>query len=202
MKLIFVGPQGSGKGTQAKIVSKKLGLAHISTGDLVRGARGALKKKIDSYIDKGNLVPDKMVFKLLKKKIAKKDCKKGFILDGFPRNIAQAKALDKIIKVDEVIEIFVNDKESVRRIEGRRMCKKCGEIYNINASPKPKSKGICGECGGELYQRKDDTKEALKKRLEIYHNQTKKILNHYESVKINGEQSIAKVTKDLLKILK
>lgn len=201
MRLLFVGPQGSGKGTQSKIISEKLGIPHISTGDLVRGARGELKKKVDSYINKGNLVPDKLMLEILKKRFSKKDCKRGFILDGFPRNIKQAKALDKIVDIDEVIEIDISDKESIKRIEGRRMCKKCGRIYNVNTKPKPKKEGICDFDGSELYQRKDDNKEALKKRLEIYHKETKGILEHYNSVRVNGKMSIDRVTKKILKII-
>lgn len=201
MNIIFFGPQGSGKGTQAEIISEKLGIPHISTGDLFRELKGALKKKVDVYMSKGELVPDELTLEILNKRLSKKDCKRGFILDGFPRDLEQAKLLDKIVKIDRAFEIKISDKESVRRISGRRICKKCGEIYNVNTSPKPKKKKVCGECGGELYQRKDDNEEALKKRLEIYHRETEPILKHYNSVRIDGSQEIEKVTSELLKIL-
>lgn len=201
MILIFVGPQGSGKGTQAKIICERLGIAHISTGDLVRGTGGELKREIDSYIDRGNLVPDELILRILKERILREDCDDGFILDGFPRNLMQAGELDKFVDVDEVIEIAISDEESVRRISGRRGCKSCGAIFNVATSPKPKVEGVCDKCGGELIQRKDDNEGALKRRLEIYHKETEPILRHYKSVRVNGEQSIEKVTGDILRVL-
>ena len=202
MKLVFVGPQGSGKGTQAKIVANKLGLCHISTGDLLRDLKGKLKEEVDSYTLYGRLVPDELVIRVLKEKLFRDDdCKKGFILDGFPRNLNQAEALNKIINIDKILEISISDNESVRRICGRRNCKNCGAIYNINSSPKPIKEGKCDKCGGELFQRADDNENALKKRLLIYHQETEPILNKYTSVKINGEQSIKKVSEDILKKL-
>lgn len=202
MRLIFVGPQGSGKGTQAGILSEKLDIAHISTGDLLRDTKGKLKTEIDSCINNGKLVPDELIIKILKKRILRKDCKNGFILDGFPRNLSQAEALSKIMDIDKVVEITISDKEAIRRISGRRVCKKCDAIYNIATSPKPKKKNVCDECGGKLYQRKDDTKKALKKRLKIYHRDTEKILSYYKSVKIDGEHPIDKVSKGILKVVK
>jgi adenylate kinase len=202
MKLIFVGPQGSGKGTQAKIVSKELGIAHISTGDLLREATGELREEIDSYIVGGNLVPDELILKILKERVAREDCEKGFILDGFPRNMSQAEALDRDMKMDKVIEISISDEESVNRILGRRPCPKCGILWNVRTSPKPKVETICDECGAELVKRDDDNEESLRKRLEIYHNDTEPILEHYDSVRINGEQSIEQVSEDVLKVLR
>lgn len=201
MRLIFVGPQGSGKGTQADIISKKLNIPHISTGDLLRNIGAGLKEEVDSYINKGHLVPDDLILRILNERIMNKDCDEGFILDGFPRNLNQAKELDNIMDVDEVVEIEISDEESIRRISGRRGCKDCGAIYNVATSPKPRTPGVCDKCQGNLTQRKDDNEEALKKRLEVYHNETKKILDRYKSVKINGEQSIEKVTSDILKII-
>ena len=125
MILLFVGAQGSGKGTQAKIISKELNLCHISTGDLLRGTDGKLKEEIDSYINKGQLVPDKMIVKILKQRIKKEDYKNGFILDGFPRNLQQAEEFEKIGKIDKVIEISISDKEAIKRLKGRWNCKKC-----------------------------------------------------------------------------
>jgi adenylate kinase len=197
MNLIFIGPQGSGKGTQAKIISEKLNLCHISTGDLLRNVNGVLKEKIDSYINKGNLVPDELMIKILQSKFNSDECKNGYILDGFPRNIKQAEYLDSIAEIDRVIEISISDSESVKRIVNRQNCKNCGNVYNLITNP-PKKKGRCDKCGNKLYSRVDDTEEALGKRLKGYHRNTELILNHYDSAKVNGEQSIEKVTKDIL----
>jgi len=201
MKLIFIGPQGSGKGTQAKIISKKLGILHVSTGDLIRNNKGELKKEVDSYINKGNLIPDSLMLKILKGRLNRMDCKKGFILDGYPRNIKQSGELDQITGIDKIIEIKISDEESVRRLSGRRSCKKCGKIYNLETAPKPKKNNLCDDCNIKLFQRKDDSPEAIKKRLEIYHEDTEPVLEKYDSVKINGEQNIEKVTKDVLNAL-
>jgi adenylate kinase len=204
MKLIFIGPQGSGKGTQAEIISKKFSIAHISTGELLRNTKGKLKKQTDNYMNKGKLIPDKLMIKILEQRIKKKDCKEGFILDGFPRNIEQAKKLDKITSINKVIEIKISDKQAIKRLEGRRICPKCGANYNLVTSPKPKQKEKCDKCGSKLIKRKDDTKPAIKKRLNIYHKKTESILDYYKDkvIKINGEQSIDKVSKDIIKNLK
>ena len=202
MNIIFVGPQGSGKGTQAEIISEKLKIAHISTGDLLRNVTGDLKDEVRSYIDKGNLIPDDLMLKILNKRVSEEGCRNGFILDGYPRNLAQAKTLDTMIDIDKVIEIHITDEESVRRISGRRICKKCGKIYNVNSSPKPKVEGVCDVDGSELYQREDDNEEALRKRLKIYHEETEPILKHYDSIRIDGNQDIERVTKEILEVLK
>jgi adenylate kinase len=201
VKLIFVGPQGCGKGTQAKVVAEKMDLCHISTGDLLREVQGELKAEVDSFMSEGKLVSDDLIVRILSERIMKEDCDNGFILDGFPRNVAQADELDKIMDVDKVIEIAISDDESVARIGGRRNCLECGAIWNVNTSPKPKEESKCDKCGEELTQRADDNEEALRKRLAVYHNDTEPILEKYESVKIDGEQSIEKVSEDLLKEL-
>lgn len=204
MIILFIGPQGSGKGTQAKIISKKLNLAHISTGDILREAKGELRQEIDSYINKGELVPDELITKILKQRIKEEDCKNGFILDGFPRNLEQTEDLGKILKIDKIIEIAISDKEAIKRLTGRWNCKKCGIAYNIVTQPKPKKEGVCDKCGSALYQRDDDkNKEAIQKRLDIYHNETHPILERYSDfvVKVNGEQSIEKITEDILEVL-
>lgn len=201
MKVIFIGVQGSGKGTQAKLVSKELGVVHISTGDLLRSASGALRKDIDSYIVKGNLYPDEKMIKLLEKRFKKEDCKKGWILDGFPRTVPQAKMLGKITEIDEVIEIDITDKEAIRRLTGRVTCEKCGHGYNLNTMP-PKVKGKCDIDGSKLVKRADDTLPAIKKRIKTFHKETEPILELYESAKVNGEQSVGKVKKAILKVLK
>ena len=197
MKLIFIGPQGCGKGTQAQIVSNKLEICHISTGDLLRGVKGDLKKEIDSYILNGKLVPDEIIIKVLKQRIEKKDCEKGFILDGFPRNKEQAEDLDKIMKIDKIILIDISDKETIKRLSGRLNCKKCGAVFNVNTNPS-KKQGKCDYCNEELFVRDDDKPEAIKKRLEVYHKETEPILKHYKFVKVNGEEPIEKVTKNIL----
>jgi len=196
MKVIFIGPQGSGKGTQAKIIADKQNICHISTGDLLRES-GSLKQETDLYMQEGKLVPDELIIKILKQKIQQPECEKGFILDGFPRNLSQAETLDSITNIDKVIEISISDTEAIKRISGRRNCKNCGAIYNIYTSPKPSQENICDKCGGELLQRADDTEEAVKKRLEIYHKETEPILGKYDSIKINGEQPIEKVSEDI-----
>ena len=198
MNIIFVGAQGSGKGTQAAIISKEIGLAHISTGDLFRNAQGELKKELDSYMLSGKLVPDELVLKMLKERLSKEDCSDGFILDGFPRNLSQAESLDSITNIDKVIEIEISDEESVKRLSGRVSCKNCKAGYNLFTEPKPQNPEVCDKCGGELVQRADDNPEAIRARLKIYHDETEPILKHYPSVKINGEQSIENVTQDIL----
>lgn len=198
MKLIFVGPQGSGKGTQAKRIAKKLGLCHISTGDLLREVSGDLKEEVDGFMSKGGLVPDELIAKVLKKRLSKGVCDSGFILDGFPRNVAQAKMLKGIVEIDKVVEIAISDEESIKRIGGRRGCKKCGAIFNVNTSPRPKVEGICDKCGSELSQRKDDNEKALRERLKVYHEETEKVLKMYTFMRVDGEQSIEKVGEEIL----
>jgi adenylate kinase len=203
MNLLFVGVQASGKGTQAEIISKELGLAHISTGDLLRQVTGELKKEIESYTSKGELIPDVLMLKVLKERLSEEDCKKGFILDGFPRNLEQAKALSSIAKIDIVIEIKISDKTAKERLKGRWNCKKCNIAYNLVTSPRPKRIGFCDVCNSSLYQRDDDKNDdAIDKRIKIYHDETEPILKYYNSIRINGEQTIEKVKEDILKTLK
>lgn len=203
MKIVLLGKQGCGKGTQAKELAKESGFPHISTGDLLRNVSGPLKKEVDSYMLNGKLVPDELIIKLLKERLAQKDAKQGFILDGFPRTAEQAKELDKITKIDKVIEIFISDKEAMNRLSGRFNCKKCGAIFNVNTSPRPKESGICDFCGSEIYQRADDKEEAIKQRLKIYNEESKQLLHYYgkKVITIEGEQDINQVKEDLLKQL-
>ena len=200
MRLAFFGPQGSGKGTQAKILSKILGICHISTGDLLRGTTGDLKKEVDSLINRGNLVPDKLILGILKEKINRSECRKGYILDGYPRNLNQVDDLEKVTGIDYVFEISISDGEAVRRVLGRLNCDGCGTLYNAITN-KPKQNNLCDFCGGNLKKRKDDTEEAIRKRLEIYHRETEPVLARYNSYRINGEQSISEVTRDILDII-
>ena len=204
MIILFIGPQASGKGTQAKIISKKLSFCHISTGDLLRETTGELKKLANSYIEKGNLVPSKIMIRILKERIKKQDCKKGIILDGFPRTLEQADDLDEIMKINKTFEISISDEEAIKRLPGRWSCKKCGLLYNVLTVPKPKQDKICDKCGEDLHQRGDDAnKTAIEKRLGIYHNETEPILERHKDsvIKINGEQSIEKITEEIMKKL-
>lgn len=203
VKIIFIGPQGSGKGTQAKIISEKLNIPHISTGDLFRMLEGKLREEVDSFINKGQLVPDELTVRILKERISKPDCKEGFILDGFPRNIAQAEMLDKITTIDKVILIDISDELAVERISSRLSCKKCGAVFNTITNP-PKRQNICDKCQGELYRRADDNPEAIKKRLETYHKETEPILKKYREIQItiNGEEEIDKISEEILENLK
>jgi len=201
MRIVFLGPQGSGKGTQAEIISEMLNTPHISTGDLLRNSQGDFKKQVDEYMLKGQLVPDELMIKILKERISKPDCKKGFILDGFPRNLSQAEELENSIEIDKYFEIFISDDEAVKRISGRWNCKNCGMVYNVATSINPKVPGKCDKCNGELFQREDDKEEAIKKRLEIYHNETEPIIEKYDVIRINGKQKIERVTHDILEKL-
>ncbi len=203
MIILFIGPQASGKGTQAKIIAEKKGLAHISTGDLLRQATGSLKEEIDQYMHKGELVPDELILKLLQKRMKQPDCKNGIILDGFPRNLKQAEALEKIAKIDRIFEINISDETAKKRLMGRWNCRQCGSSYNIITAP-PKKGKLCDNCNTPLYQREDDTNLAsIQKRLDTYHNETKPILKKFKDkvIKINGEQTIEKITEDILKKL-
>lgn len=187
--IILMGPPGAGKGTLAKQLKEALNLVHISTGDMFREAIKAqteLGVLAASYINKGDLVPDDVTIGLVKERLSQKDCEAGFLLDGFPRTLPQAEALDEIAKsisrpIEAVINLDCDNEELVRRISGRRVCKNCGAPYHI-VTMKPKVEGVCDLCGGPLYQRKDDNEEALKVRLEHYVSETKPLLDFYKKL--------------------
>lgn len=209
MNLILLGPPGAGKGTQAINLAKKLGAAHIATGDMFRQAiaNGTLVgKKAKEYLDKGALVPDEITIEMLLERLAQPDCKNGFILDGFPRNTAQAIALDKALSdrnstIDSALSIDVRDEELMGRLTGRWICRTCQTPYNVKSSP-PKVAGKCDRCGGELYQRDDDKEAVIANRLKVYREQSLPLINYYSPSgrlkRVNGEQSIDRVEKDLL----
>ena len=182
MKLIFLGPPGAGKGTQAAIISEKLGIPTISTGDMLRSAVKAgteLGKKAKVLIDAGQLVPDQVIIPMVAERVAQPDCSKGYILDGVPRTQAQAQALeDAGIHFDHVISIEVSDDEVTRRIMGRRVCLDCGATYHVEVQP-PKAEGVCDRCGSELVHRKDDTVETIRGRLTVYHRETEPLKEFY-----------------------
>ena len=186
--IILMGPPGAGKGTQAKKLIAEFGIPHISTGDMFREAikEGTpLGKLAASYINDGHLVPDDVTIGLVKERLSQPDCEGGFLLDGFPRTLPQAEALQKMTKeisreIDVVVNLDCDNNELVRRISGRRVCRSCGAPYHI-VTLKPKVEGVCDLCGGELYQRKDDNEEALKVRLEHYVQDTKPLLDYYAS---------------------
>lgn len=186
MKAIIFGPPGSGKGTYASRLRAKLGVDVIAMGDIFREIMkedSPLGKKVKQYVEKGLLVPDDVVIEVLKQRLAKSSSKKGFILDGFPRTLEQANALDKIVAIDVVIKLTVPDSIIIERLSTRWICKNCGEVYNIRYL-KPKVEGLCDRCGGQLYQRPDDTAKVIKERIQVYERQTQPILQHYKEKKV------------------
>lgn len=186
MKIVILGAPGAGKGTQAELIAKKYDIAHLSTGEILRNnikAQTKLGKKAQTYVNKGKLVPDDIIIDLMKEKMRSKECKKGFILDGFPRTIAQATALNEIADIDFVLNIDVNPSILIKRLSGRRSCANCGAIYHLLSNPPKKKKGICDKCAGKLYQRDDDKIETVKERLITYNEQTKPLIDFYSSKK-------------------
>ncbi len=186
MNIILLGPPGAGKGTQAGKIIEKYKIPQISTGDILRAAvrEGTeLGKEAQKYMNEGKLVPDSVVIGIIRDRLKEDDCKNGYLLDGFPRTIAQAEELDNILSemnssLDCVISIEVLDEEIIQRITGRRMCKECGAVYHIKYSP-PSKDGICDKCGGNLYQRDDDKEETVRERLEVYKKQTEPLKEYY-----------------------
>ena len=212
MRIILLGPPGAGKGTQAAGIVEKYNIPHISTGDIFRKniKEGTdLGKKAKEYMDQGLLVPDELTVGLVTDRITQKDCEKGFMLDGFPRNVSQAEQLDAFLKeanieLTDVVNIEVDKGILVSRAVGRRICKSCGATYHIEFNA-PKTEGVCNVCQGELYQRADDNEETVSKRIQVYLDETKPLADYYTKkgiiCNINGEQSIDKVFEDIVAAL-
>lgn len=213
MNLLIMGPPGAGKGTQAEVLVKELKINHISTGDMFRNAikEGTeMGKKAKEYMDKGELVPDQVVVGMVRDCLGQSYCAKGFLLDGFPRTLPQAKALDETlqslnIRLDGVINIDVPRERLMARLTGRRVCRNCGASYHVLFNL-PEVEGKCNACGGELYQRSDDNEEAVSNRLDVYDAQTQPLIDYYREKgllkNINGDQDIKKVLGDIVASLK
>jgi adenylate kinase len=212
MNLILMGLPGAGKGTQAERIVGKYGLPHISTGDMFRAAikeETELGKKAKSYMDAGELVPDDVTIGIVRERLGKADCQKGFLLDGFPRTTAQAEALDNLLadmgrRIDAVLYIDVDRDSLLERLTGRRICSQCGATYHITLNP-PKEEGVCDKCGGQLYQRDDDKIETVKTRLEVNEKQQKPLLDFYKKKncleEIDGNQDIDDVFASIERVL-
>ena len=212
MKIIMLGAPGAGKGTQAKMLAEKYGIPHVSTGDIFRANiknQTELGMEAKKYIDQGLLVPDELTVKILLDRVAKDDCKNGYVLDGFPRTIPQAEVLDKAVSelnesIDFAINVDVKDENIIRRMSGRRACLKCGATYHIEHIP-PKQEGICDTCGSELVLRDDDKPETVKKRLEVYHEQTQPLIDYYNKKgilrEVDGSQDMKDVFNAIVSIL-
>ncbi|MEU6946681.1 adenylate kinase [Streptomyces sp. NPDC046332] len=214
MRIVLVGPPGAGKGTQAAFLAKNLDIPHISTGDLFRAniSQGTeLGVKAKAYMDAGDLVPDEVTIGMAKDRMEQADAANGFLLDGFPRNVAQAEALDVVLKaedmqLDAVLDLEVPEDEVVKRIAGRRICRNdSAHVFHVTYTP-PKSEGVCDVCGGELYQRDDDSEETVRRRLEVYHTQTEPIIDYYRAqnlvVTISALGKVDEVTAKAMAALK
>ena len=208
MNIVLMGPPGAGKGTQADVMARNLFVPHISTGDIFRAnikAGTELGQLANQYISKGDLVPDEVTLAMIKDRLAEDDCAKGFILDGLPRTIGQADALEAILaeqgkQLDKVVNIDVPEELLIARLCGRRVCRNCSQTYHLENNP-PTEAGRCDECGGELYQRADDSEETIKNRLEVYRAQSEPLIAYYEQkgllLSINGDQTINNVLMDI-----
>ncbi|MBS7659012.1 MAG: adenylate kinase [Candidatus Bathyarchaeia archaeon] len=210
MIIVLLGAPGSGKGTYASIINRKLGIPHISTGDLVRDeikAGTKLGKEAAEYVNRGELIPDEKILEILKNRVSKSDCVKGFILDGYPRTIKQAEDLSKIANIDIVVNLNVPDEVIIERLAYRLICRNCGAIYN-EKTLKPKKPGVCDKCGGPLYKREDDKPEVIKERLKVYREKTQPLINFYKKtgllVEVKTEKidaSPEEVANEILKVI-
>ncbi len=207
LRIVLIGPQGSGKGTQAQLLAKKYSIPHIEVGELLReeaekGTERGLEAK--KYWAKGKLVPEKITMNIIKEKLLSSMCKKGFILDGSPRSLEQAERLDEIVEINLVLILDITDHVAVKRLSGRKQCHKCGKIYGVEIIPQKKN--ICDNCGGKLEVRLDDTPEVIKKRLLVYHEETEPLIEYYrvrEDVmyKLDASKKIEKVFKEMCEII-
>jgi adenylate kinase len=212
LNLVLMGLPGAGKGTQAERIVEKYHIPHISTGDMFRAAMANgtdLGKKAKEFMDAGALVPDEVTIGIVRERLAEKDCEKGFLLDGFPRTVPQAEALDEILKdqgrsIEFVLNINVDKEQLMARLTGRRICKSCGSTYHLIFNP-PSKENVCNRCGGELYQRADDNEETVLNRLNVNINQSVPLLTFFEEKgilrNVNGQQAIEKVFEDITKLL-
>ena len=208
MNLILLGAPGAGKGTQAEMLIEQLGIPSISTGNMLREAMAngsELGKQVKSYMESGSLVSDDVILSIVAERVAQSDCANGFILDGVPRTLAQAEALDaKGVRIDHVVSIEIDDAVIEGRMTGRRVCTKCGASYHIVANP-PKTEGICDQCGNEVSIRKDDAPETVRHRLKVYHESTEVLKSYYAKqnklVLVNGNQPIMDANRDILRAL-
>ncbi|MDD4910226.1 MAG: adenylate kinase [Candidatus Omnitrophica bacterium] len=211
MRIVLLGPPGAGKGTQAKLLIEYLKVPHISTGDILRETvkgNSDIAAKVREIMNKGELVPDDLVTQMVSLRLKKEDASKGFILDGYPRNISQAKRLDEILTdkpIDAVIYLEASEDVVIQRLTGRRVCKKCGANYHIKNMP-PRSEGLCDACGAELIQRSDDQADTVKKRLDVYLKQTSSLIDYYNNegilLKLSADEDSDVVYRKLIEILK
>lgn len=208
MKISIMGPPGGGKGTQAEILSEKLAIPHISTGAIIRNAireKTQLGILAEDYIEKGQLIPDELAIDMVSHRLREKDCENGYILDGFPRTLPQARAMDEIgIELDCALNLLVADDVIVERLSGRRECKACAAPYHIKYNP-PEKDGVCDKCGGVLISRDDDVPETIRKRLNVYHQETEPLIDFYKEkdllVNVAGRETIEDTTQEVLKSL-
>lgn len=212
MRVILLGPPGAGKGTQARFLEEQYGACLVSTGDMLRKAvrEGTpLGKKASEHIRKGELVPDGLMIDLVAERLSENDCRKGFILDGFPRTVAQAEGLEEVLRnrgaaLERVVSLRVPREEIIRRLAGRRTCRPCGSLYHVTLSP-PKRDAICDRCGGEVYQREDDREETVAARLDVYESQTAPLIDYYRKKdllkEIDGAGEVEQVRHEVLQAL-
>jgi len=212
MRIVMLGPPGAGKGTQAKLLAERLGIPHVSTGDIFRNAlaqNSLLGQRVSTYLERGELVPDDLTIAIVRGRLSEKDCERGFVLDGFPRSVVQAEVLERFLQekrtgLTHVINIQVGERQVVRRLTARRSCKRCGAVYNIMSHP-PERAGRCDVCGGELVSRDDDTEETIRNRLRVYEEETEPLLTFYRQrdllVVVDGDARVETVADEVIRSL-